>query len=532
MAKKIEILENTLLKLLVRRGDDLDRQNIKLSEGELGYTVDNKRLFIGDSSTLGGNVVGNVYQGAFADQSTVIDAVEGDIVFNNTSNTIYFKTDTGWLSASQILEAGDDTIDINSGAGTISVGTLSAGNFSADIVGNSIELVSGRISLSSTQIKTDRISANSSTHLKLPGDLNINSVDYTFPVGGLGSNQVYLGADATGDLHWRTPDKSSTFYFNSSAAAVPVGTVVAAASGANMPTGWLICNGQSVTVAAYGDLYAVFGYQYGGSGANFTIPDYNTYNAVLVGTSDPASFTPGTLTSTGATYTTEGVVYFIKAEADDVVETTLSVQGGLTATKDGVPQTSTFSLLDGAVEIGTSIPGVSAVETAIAAMGVFTTKATFTKFWLTGSGSRGGSRTGGAAATVYGILSAPIGTDIGFTVGAGITTNHTDGNPSTLLIPPSGTELARSNGATFQLTGIVSGTAANTGSLLTSDSHVIGGHIIPGGSGGWDTNDGREEALGAPSFWGSDQAPGAGAGGHNGDSINTGDGLIKFEWGS
>ena len=153
MAKKIEILENTLLKLLTRRGLNEDR---------------------------------------------------------NTSNIIYFKTAIGtgsatWLAASQFLSAGDATINIDSGSGKITVGTLSAGNLHNDIVGNSIELVSGRISLSGTQIKTDRISANSITHLKLPGDLNINSVDYTFPVGGLGSGQYYLGADASGTLTWSAP---------------------------------------------------------------------------------------------------------------------------------------------------------------------------------------------------------------------------------------------------------------------------------------------------------------------------------------
>ena len=43
MSKKIEILENTLLKLLVRRGDDPERQNVVLDQGELGFTTDNKR---------------------------------------------------------------------------------------------------------------------------------------------------------------------------------------------------------------------------------------------------------------------------------------------------------------------------------------------------------------------------------------------------------------------------------------------------------------------------------------------------------
>jgi hypothetical protein len=533
MAKKIEILENTLLKLLIRRGDDSDRQNVILSEGELGYTIDGKRLFVGDNQTLGGRVVGNIYKGSVVDHTTVTDAVLGDFVFNSSSNIIYIKTSAGWLAVAQFLEAGDTTIDINSGAGTIKVGTLSAGNLSTDIVGNSIELVSGRISLSSTQIKTDQVSAHSVSHLKLPGALNINSVDYTFPVGGLGSNQVFLGADANGDLHWRAPEKSSTFYFNSSAAAVPVGTVIAAASGSSMPTGWLICNGQSVTVAAYGDLHAAIGYQYGGSGANFTIPDYT--NTVHVGTADPAAFTNSTLTSTGsATYTTKGVVYFIKADADSVISTTLSIQGGLTATKGGVPQTGTFSLLDGAIEIGTVIPGVVVYETATAlSAGVFTTKATYTKFWITGSGAKGGTRSGGAAATVYGILSAPIGTTVNYEVAAGRTTGNTDGAPSFISI--GGTELARSFGAIFQTSlnnGVPTTGITNTGTLSTSENYVLGGHIIKGGRGGWDTDGNGGEEIGATaSFWGSDNVAGAGSGGHGGDSVNTADGLIKFEWG-
>ena len=64
MSKKIEILENTLLKLLVRRGTDVDRQLITLDQGELGYTTDSKRLFVGDGSTLGGTIAGNKFLGS------------------------------------------------------------------------------------------------------------------------------------------------------------------------------------------------------------------------------------------------------------------------------------------------------------------------------------------------------------------------------------------------------------------------------------------------------------------------------------
>ena len=52
-AGRIEITENTLLKLLIRRGSNTERTNVVLSEGELGYTVDTRRLFVGDGVTTG-----------------------------------------------------------------------------------------------------------------------------------------------------------------------------------------------------------------------------------------------------------------------------------------------------------------------------------------------------------------------------------------------------------------------------------------------------------------------------------------------
>ena len=84
MAKKIEIYENTLLKLLVRRGIDIDRKNVVLSEGELGYTTDTKKLYIGDGQTLGGVLVGgNKGFSSTNDILTLVDVNEGDIVYSN-----------------------------------------------------------------------------------------------------------------------------------------------------------------------------------------------------------------------------------------------------------------------------------------------------------------------------------------------------------------------------------------------------------------------------------------------------------------
>lgn len=42
---------------------------------------------------------------------------------------------------------------------------------------------------------------------------------------------------------------------------------------ANLEPGWLECNGQSLSAALYPDLFGAIGYAYGGSGANFNVPD-------------------------------------------------------------------------------------------------------------------------------------------------------------------------------------------------------------------------------------------------------------------
>lgn len=53
--------------------------------------------------------------------------------------------------------------------------------------------------------------------------------------------------------------------------AVPAGAIMDFAMAA-APTGWLACDGQSLAVASYPDLFNAIGYTYGGSGANFNVP--------------------------------------------------------------------------------------------------------------------------------------------------------------------------------------------------------------------------------------------------------------------
>jgi microcystin-dependent protein len=52
-------------------------------------------------------------------------------------------------------------------------------------------------------------------------------------------------------------------------------------SAATAPTGWLLCDGTSYSTTTYANLYGVIGYTFGGSGANFNVP--NLKGRVVVG---------------------------------------------------------------------------------------------------------------------------------------------------------------------------------------------------------------------------------------------------------
>jgi len=43
--------------LRLRRGTDLQRQSITFSEGELVYVTDTGEIYVGDGSTVGGNLI-------------------------------------------------------------------------------------------------------------------------------------------------------------------------------------------------------------------------------------------------------------------------------------------------------------------------------------------------------------------------------------------------------------------------------------------------------------------------------------------
>jgi hypothetical protein len=72
------------------------------------------------------------------------------------------------------------------------------------------------------------------------------------------------------------------------------------------------------------------------------------------------------------------------------------------------------------------------------------------------------------------------------------------------------------------------------GTIDTSSPHILNGHVINGGSGLQDTSGGKgkEESLGAASYFGTSPAPGGGQASHSSNPIGPppSNGIIIFEW--
>jgi len=187
MPKSIEILENTLLKLIIRQGTNSERNAITLKSGELGYTTDTKKLYVGDGSTLGGVLVGGGsggFAGSVVDITTLAPASIGDLAYDSDNNKLYtLKVNTGtsigdWEQVGGVYSSGDSSI-IMSPDNKITVGVLSGDNISPNALAIPLLLDSGKISLSSS-IAVNSISPKTGDTLKIPYKFNILNNVYEF----------------------------------------------------------------------------------------------------------------------------------------------------------------------------------------------------------------------------------------------------------------------------------------------------------------------------------------------------------------
>lgn len=141
-----------ITKLKLRRGTDTQRQSVILDQGELIYTLDTKRLFVGNGSLSGGvspaskihAPVSNTYS------LTATNAQIGDLVYAN--NIFYQLTATDYSNINSWKNVGTqiapNIFEYDSSNNlSIKKAGLSASNFNVNTIGDGIKIDFGKLQL-------------------------------------------------------------------------------------------------------------------------------------------------------------------------------------------------------------------------------------------------------------------------------------------------------------------------------------------------------------------------------------------------
>ena len=226
----MEILQNTLLKLVVRQGTNNDRKSAAITSGEPVFTTDTKRFFVGDGVTAGGTIVGNLHQGNVIDINTIANPVIGDTVYDTDNYKLYvYDTTSTWLQVGGVYS-----------------------------VSNGLVLDSSSQITLSTTIPIDSIVPRSNNYVSLPNNLKINGITYTCPSTAL-SGKFLQTIDASGTLG----------FGNIALSAVSTNTITVLSGGLVSKANGTISTGQAINPLS----------------ANITIESNQLYAACLSGNS-------------------------------------------------------------------------------------------------------------------------------------------------------------------------------------------------------------------------------------------------------
>lgn len=180
-----------IIKLKIRRGFDAQRKAIILEQGELGYTTDTKRVFIGDGTTIGGSSIGcTAHSPTITSNSRLglVNAVKGDIVSDNSLLYQLTGSDVALLSSWAFIGPKVDEVTLTYVGNNLTIkdGGISSGKFAV--------LSSGGLVSSSSGISANV--DNSTLIITSTNMLSVNRIDQrhinttTFDkgiVGGLGT---------------------------------------------------------------------------------------------------------------------------------------------------------------------------------------------------------------------------------------------------------------------------------------------------------------------------------------------------------
>ena len=186
-----------IVKLKLRRGTSTQRESVVFEQGELGYTTDSKRVFVGDGFLSGGSVVGSKVHApiTLGDRSLLTDAVAGDLVVDNNLMYQLTGTDASVLSAWTFVGTKVDETTLEYDAGVLEV---KDGGITIDKVASDFVVANGGIELTPTglsaAIDNSTITINGSGQLESTR-VNISAGDVGLGLSGGAGDPI--GLDVT-----------------------------------------------------------------------------------------------------------------------------------------------------------------------------------------------------------------------------------------------------------------------------------------------------------------------------------------------
>ena len=191
-----------IIKLKIRRGTNAQRQSIVLEQGELGYTTDTRRVFIGDGGTLGGSSIGCTAHAPTITSNArlnLVNAVKGDIISDNSLLYQLTGSDASQTSSWVFIGPKVDESSITYTSNNLAVkdGGITGSKFAANAASPTGGLVAGTGGLSA---KVD----NSTLIITSTNTLSVNQIDQRHInttafdkgiIGGLGT-KISVNADS------------------------------------------------------------------------------------------------------------------------------------------------------------------------------------------------------------------------------------------------------------------------------------------------------------------------------------------------
>lgn len=157
-------MPDPITRIIFRRGTELEREGLLLNQGEPGFAIDSRRLYIGDGQTIGGVSVGTKFLGFYgfgvigSNIPYNLAPLINDLAFDTTTNILYaltaanFSLKASWAPVGINIQADNTTLQKTVDTLSIKPGSLDFNYIKTTAVGRGLETVNGALSRDTLRI--------------------------------------------------------------------------------------------------------------------------------------------------------------------------------------------------------------------------------------------------------------------------------------------------------------------------------------------------------------------------------------------